>query len=219
MQNIITQAQSMLDDAANQGRKTTNEVRKISSQLFKTLDDQNKDNVFFQCEKLLDTGNWRLGVIAYDWAYKVRRQYDETTFAVFDGWVKKYIKDWGDCDDFMTHAMGCLLGQQNNLFEKVMQWTKHENFAVRRSAAVSLIYPIKKDMYKKINPFLVSNTLMHDEHYLVQKGYGWMLKILSQREPDKVIKYLEKNKITMPRTAFRYALEKLDKKTRDRLMK
>jgi len=59
---------------------------------------------------------------------------------------------------------------------------------------------------------------MKDEHHLVLKGYGWMLKVLSQVEKDKVYEYLLKNKNIMPRVAFRYALEKVDEETRRRLM-
>ena len=59
---------------------------------------------------------------------------------------------------------------------------------------------------------------MTDEHDLVQKGYGWMLKSLSQIDMPSVKDYLIANHGNMPRTAYRYALEKFDKKTRDELM-
>lgn len=58
---------------------------------------------------------------------------------------------------------------------------------------------------------MISDALMNDSHYLVLKGYGWMLKVLSEAEPEKVYEYLIKNRNCMPRVAFRYALEKLDK--------
>ena len=51
---------------------------------------------------------------------------------------------------------------------------------------------------------------MIDEHDLVRKGYGWMLKVLSTKEPELVFDYLMKNKAVMPRVAYRYALEKMD---------
>ena len=59
---------------------------------------------------------------------------------------------------------------------------------------------------------------MHDEHDLVRKGYGWMLKTLSVKEPELVFDYLMRHKATMPRAAFRYALEKMDEDTRRILM-
>jgi len=44
---------------------------------------------------------------------------------------------------------------------------------------------------------------------MVQKGYGWMLKVASDRDPNRVFEYVMKHKKIMPRTALRYAIEKL----------
>lgn len=198
---------------------TTGTVRKLSAKLYKEIEDKSIDNIFKLCDEMLKQEKFALKMIAFDWAFRVRKQYDENTFQVFEGWLYKYIKDWGDCDDFCTHALGHLISIDNSLIEKVKLWTKAENFAVRRAAPVVLIYPIYKDGYSEINPFEISDILMHDDHHLVQKGYGWMLKVLSTKEPKKVIDYLKKHKDTMPRTAFRYALEKLNKEDKDMLMR
>lgn len=104
------------------------------------------------------------------------------------------------------------------MFDYVVKWTEHPDFWVRRAAAVSLVYPIRKNKYKGINPFIISDALLNDDHYLVLKGYGWMLKVLSQSEPNSVYDYLMKNKDVMPRISYRYALEKFDKETKTRLM-
>lgn len=64
-----------------------------------------------------------------------------------------------------------------------------------------------------------ANRLMLDEHDLVLKGYGWMLKVLSQVDQRCVMEYLIKNHERMPRVVYRYALEKFDKETRNKLMK
>ena len=45
-----------------------------------------------------------------------------------------------------------------------------------------------------------------------------MLKSLSQINPSCVKEYLIKKKKKMPRVAYRYALEKFDKETRNELM-
>lgn len=50
------------------------------------------------------------------------------------------------------------------------------------------------------------------------KGYGWMLKCLSEVDADSVKKYLIANHERMPRVAYRYALERFDKATRAELM-
>jgi 3-methyladenine DNA glycosylase AlkD len=218
MVDIVSAARSHLKILSKQDGLTTGRVRKISSELYKELEDKSIDHVLILCEGLLEEREWALGVIAYDWAYRVRKQYKEDTFYIFEGWLKKYVTGWGDCDDFCTHAFGELLSQNNELFEKVVKWTEHPDFWVRRAAAVILIYPIKHHKYQNMKPFLIADVLMKDPHYLVLKGYGWMLKVLSQIEADPVYEYLKNNKAIMPRVSYRYALEKFDKDLKASLM-
>ncbi len=218
MINIVEEAQKKIDKIKEESRLTTGAVRSVSSTLFRELNDQSIESIFNYCEQLLNERSWSLSIIAYDWANRVRNQYNETTFDIFELWLKNYVTGWGDCDDFCTHAFGELISQRNELIDRVVLWTDHPEFWVRRAAAVVLIYPIKKNKYDDINPFQISDALLQDEHYLVLKGYGWMLKVLSQKEPNQVFQYLLDKKETMPRTSFRYAMEKMSKEMKSRLM-
>lgn len=196
----------------------TSQIRAISAKVYRTLESKNISDVFKICEQLLNHRDWALGVIAYDWAFRVRKQYTIETYTVFENWLFEYVTDWGDCDDFCTHAFGELLRQHNELFEKILTWSNHENFAVQRAMAVVLIYPINHDSYKGLNPTQVADLLFNNQHHLVQKGYGWLLKVFSKKEPQLVVDYLRRNHVEMPRTAFRYALENLDRQTQRDLM-
>jgi 3-methyladenine DNA glycosylase AlkD len=217
MFDIVSEVKNRIESSKATGI-TTGKVRLISASLFKLIEDKSIDNVLMLCEKLLEERKWELGVIAYDWAYKVKNQYTTNTFFVFEGWLKKYVSGWGDCDDFCTHAFGELISQNNELFTYVLEWTKHQDFWVRRASAVILIYPIKHHKYEGLKPFDIADLMMNDKHDLVLKGYGWMLKILSQIEANNVYDYLNKNKYIMPRVSFRYALEKLDRENKILLM-
>ena len=62
---------------------------------------------------------------------------------------------------------------------------------------------------KKI--FEIADILLLDKDDLVQKGYGWMLKSASESHQQQVFNYVIKNKKNMPRTALRYAIEKMPK--------
>lgn len=211
--------QQIKTEVLNIKGKNTKQVRAISAQGFKKIKNKDIKTVFELCEMLLEERKARLGIIAYDWAYRMKKDYDKTTFDIFERWLYKYIQDWYDCDDFCTHAFGELIAQDNSLFQNILKWTDSENFAVRRAAAVVLIYPIRKDRYQDIDPLIIAERLKFDEHDLVLKGYGWMLKVLSQMEPETVYHYIDKNKAVMPRVALRYAVEKMDKEKRKTLMK
>ena len=58
-----------------------------------------------------------------------------------------------------------------------------------------------------------------DPDDLVQKGYGWMLKEIGKHNPEPVFEFVMKRKKTMPRTALRYAIEKLDPHLQAQAMK
>lgn len=60
---------------------------------------------------------------------------------------------------------------------------------------------------------------MMDPEDLVQKGYGWMLKEATHEFQDEVYKYVLKHRGVMPRTALRYAIEKLPQELRREAMK
>ena len=214
----MDEIKSLADNAPDGKHIVTGDIRKLSARLYRKIDDKAMDHVFSLCEELLEKHTWALGVIAFDWAYRVREQYNENTYDVFYGWLKKYVRGWGDCDDFCTHAFGELLRKEKALFQKVLEWTKDEDFWVRRASAVILIPSILRNDYEGIEPYKISDSLINDEHDLVQKGYGWMLKSLSQVDMDSVREYLIANHSQMPRTAYRYALEKFDKETRTALM-
>lgn len=213
---LINEINQSLITLKKEKRLITGEVRSISAKYFKRL-PKDKELIFAMCEQLLQSRRWDMTIIAYDWAYRMRHTYDETTFEIFEHWLKSYISDWWDCDDFCTHAFGELMIRFPHRMPHVFEWCNDENFAVRRAAAVVLILPIRKKSKLTVDPLDVASQLMTDPHDLVQKGYGWMLKVLSQSEPDKVIDYLKKHP-QMPRTAFRYALQKLDQKTKYDLM-
>ena len=196
----------------------TADLRRLSGKLLRETGRPPVEDVFRWCGELLEERTWEGGVIAFDWAFRMKRHYTPDTYPLFYGWLKEYVRGWGDCDDFCTHAFGELLRQEKSLFSHVCEWTNDDDFWVRRAAAVILIPAILHHDFEGLDPFLISDRLIQDPHELVVKGYGWMLKCLSQVDPQAVEGYLVKHRARMPRTAYRYALEKFDPETRARLM-
>ena len=153
-------------------------------------------------------------VIAFDLAYRVRRQYNQADYAVFQRWLEEYVRGWGDCDDFCTLAFGELICQFPEPSRKTLLWTERREFWLRLAAAVVQNPSIRRGKNMETDPHQEADQLMQDEHALVRQGYGWMLKELSAKEPDLVFTYLRKHRAVMPRVAFRWALEKLGEERR-----
>lgn len=195
----------------------TNAVRKISQAGFQSLKSLGKELIFNLCEDLLDTHADAERLIAFDWAFRCRRQYAEADFARFEGWLERYVDSWGSCDDFCTHAFGCLLYSFPAHLPKLDRWAQAENRWLRRAAAVVVIYSVRRKAHVE-TAFHLADLLLTDGDDLVQKGYGWLLKETSKAEPRQVFAYVMQNKTVMPRTALRYTIEKLPAAWRKRAM-
>ena len=88
---------------------------------------------------------------------------------------------------------------------------------VRRASAVSLIIQARKGLFKE-DIFEIADNLLMDTDDLVQKGYGWMLKSLCTKYEDDVYQYVLSKRDIMPRTALRYAIEKMPKDRKQEAM-
>ncbi|MCK5080676.1 MAG: DNA alkylation repair protein [Candidatus Moranbacteria bacterium] len=191
-------------------------VRKISAKYYRGVKNLDKKDIWGICEKLLKReGEFKM--IAFDWAFKQRNAFTKNDFRVFENWYKKYVSNWGSCDNFCTHALGYLIYQFPELTAKTKKWSRSKNRWFRRASAVVLIYSLRKDNLLK-EAFQISNTLLEDSDDLVQKGYGWMLKEAANIQETKIFKYVIENKKKMPRTALRYAIEKMPSKLKKEAM-
>lgn len=183
-------------------------VRKIAKLSFKKIKDKSKEEIFGLCEDLLQSGLAEERGIASIWASYLKDQYSVEDFPFFESWLKTYVKNWGACDSLCCYVLGPFVLKFPKYIEKLIKWTQSKNRWERRAAAVSMIIPAKKREFLA-DGFAIADLLLHDEDDMVQKGYGWLLKEISNTFPDEVFQYVMKNKATMPRTALRYAIEKM----------
>ena len=192
-------------------------LRKVSNSIYKDIKDKTKKEIFDLCDEILISGIRYNRLFAFDWAGRLYRQYAKSDFARFEKWLKKYVDNWGNCDHLCCGIIGYVVLQNPELVVKTKKWAKSKNMWLRRAAAVSLIVPVRNGKLLD-EVFKTADLLMMDNEDLVQKGYGWMLKVAGDRYPDEVFKYVLKHKAVMPRTALRYAIEKYPQAKRKEAM-
>jgi 3-methyladenine DNA glycosylase AlkD len=167
-----------------------------------------KEEIFALCEDLLTSDYGEEAFIAFDWAYRLREKYVPADFAIFEHWLVKYVNNWAKCDTLCNHTIGAFIEKYPRFISNLKGWAMSENRWVRRASSVTLIIPARKGQFLT-DIFEIAGILLSDQDDLVQKGYGWMLKAASQSHQKEVFDYVMKNKTNMPRTALRYAIEKM----------
>lgn len=183
-------------------------VNRIAKEYFAEVKKLNKQEIFLLCEQLLASGFGEEAWIAGTWADRISEQFIPDDFDVFERWVGTYVDTWAKCDHLCNHAVGSFVQMYPEYLVQLKVWAKSENRWMRRAAVVSLIIPAKKGLFLE-NIFALADLLLLDKDDMVQKGYGWLLKEASKLHQKEVFNYVMKNKKQMPRTALRYAIEKM----------
>ena len=192
-------------------------IKQMSKEYYKSLKDKDKEEIFRLCEEFLKSGYLEESFFACDWSYNVRKQFTKEDFKTFEMWINKYVTNWATCDTLCNHTVGTFIEMYPEYLEGLKKWAHSKNRWVKRAAAVSLIVPARKGMFLK-EIFEIADILHSDSDDMVQKGYGWMLKVASEVHQKDVFQYIMRKKATMPRTSLRYAIEKMPKELKVKAM-
>ena len=194
------------------------EVGKIAKYSFQQIKHLSKREIFDLCEELWKSGYLEEAVIACNWAESQYKQYQPADFKTFEHWVHDYITNWADCDTLCNHTIGTFVMMFPEYLAELKKWTESTQRFVKRAAAVTLIIPARKGLFLN-DVFEIADKLLLDKDDLVQKGYGWMLKAASEAHQKEVFQYVVSKQAIMPRTALRYAIEKMPANLKAEAMK
>lgn len=122
----------------------------------------------------------------------------------------KNINNWDLVDLSAPNIVGVhLLNKDKKILYK---WSKSESIWERRIAVLATFQFIK---YGRFNESLkLAEILLNDEHDLIHKAVGWMLREVGKKDLKAEIKFLNKHYLKMPRTMLRYAIERFPQKIR-----
>jgi 3-methyladenine DNA glycosylase AlkD len=172
------------------------------------MEEWPKAKIWNLAEQLFKNGSIEESLLACQIVIAFKREYSLDDFGIFAKWVNLYIDNWAECDTFCNKVMGEMLFRFPELADEVKKWALSNNLWLRRASAVSFIYPAKKNKFVD-DQWEIALLLLEDQEDMVQKGYGWMLKVLSHLRQKEVFDFVQLYKSRMPRTALRYAIEKM----------
>jgi 3-methyladenine DNA glycosylase AlkD len=127
----------------------------------------------------------------------------------------KYINNWNLVDVTCPHVTGKHLIDKDRTI--LYKWAKSEDLWTKRIAMVSTFSFIRKNDLE--DTFKIAEILLHDEHDLIHKAVGWMLREAGKRDIKKEETFLKKYYKTMPRTMLRYSIEKFPESKRQKYLK
>ena len=116
----------------------------------------------------------------------------------------KYINNWDLVDSSAHRIVGAyLLNKDKDILYKL---ASSDLLWERRIAIISTFYYIKNNVFR--DALKISEQLLNDEHDLIHKAVGWMLREIGKRNLSSEEKYLKDYCKIMPRTMLRYAIER-----------
>tara|TARA_Y100000590_G_scaffold432376_1_gene548329 strand:+ start:486 stop:1184 length:699 start_codon:yes stop_codon:yes gene_type:complete len=127
----------------------------------------------------------------------------------------KYVNNWDLVDVTCPHIIGKHL--MDNDRSILYSWAKSDDLWTKRIAIVSTHWFIRKNDLQ--DTFKIAEMLLNDEHDLIHKAVGWMLREAGKRDLEKEEIFLKKHYKNMPRTMLRYSIEKFPEPKRQKYLK
>ena len=127
----------------------------------------------------------------------------------------KYVNNWDLVDVTCPHIIGKHLMDNNRSI--LYSWAKSDDLWTKRIAIVSTHWFIRKNDLQ--DTFKIAEMLLNDEHDLIHKAVGWMLREAGKRDLEKEEIFLKKHYKNMPRTMLRYSIEKFPEPKRQKYLK
>lgn len=183
------------------------DVRKVVSKYWKSID-------WVEIEELLNSKiheERMVGLLILVQLYE-RKESDQEKICEYYLSKTKQINNWDLVDLTAEHVVGEYCRKRRNI-DKLRNLAKSELLWDRRIAVLSCFAFIKKGSEKEI--FEIADLVLNDNHDLIQKAVGWMLREVGKRVSlETEESFLKGRYKKMPRTSLRYAIERFDEETR-----
>lgn len=150
-------------------------------------------------------------------AYKKSKKDKMKQREIYEFYLKNTsrINNWDLVDLSAPNIVGDFCSVEGTEILKLL--AKSENIWERRIAILASGAFIRKRIFGET--LAISDMLLKDEHDLIHKAVGWMLREVGKRNLDVLEIFLKDRYKTMPRTMLRYAIERFPEEKRKAYLK
>lgn len=148
--------------------------------------------------------------------YRFKKVGESEQKKIFHFYLKhiRWINNWDLVDVTCRDIVGGYLFDKDRSVLRSL--AKSKNVWKRRIAIVSTWYFISRKQYA--DTLKIAKILLKDNHDLIHKAVGWMLREVGKRSLKTEEEFLKKYSRQMPRTMLRYAIERFTEKKRKQLL-
>ncbi|MDP9870279.1 MULTISPECIES: DNA alkylation repair protein [Streptosporangium] len=168
-----------------------------------------------EIEKLLESPVHEVrvgGLSVMDKQARLKRTPASRRKELYDLYMRRHdrINNWDLVDLGSPHAVGGYLSDKPR--DILYKLARSKDMWERRTAIVSTLYFVRQGEVD--DTFKIAEILLDDDQDLIHKAFGGLLREAGKKDHQKLLDFLDKHAATMPRTALRYAIERLDKEER-----
>jgi len=128
----------------------------------------------------------------------------------------KCFNNWDLIDLSAPKIIGYYLLENPTKKKLLGRLSQNSNMWVRRAAIVANLPLIKNNDCE--TTITLANKYLKEDHDLLHKATGWLLREVGKQDENKLLDFLDKNASQMPRVMLRYSLEKLSPELRKKYL-
>ena len=124
----------------------------------------------------------------------------------------RWVNNWDLVDLSAPSILGAFLMQKEHNKSILYKLARSANVWERRIAIVATLCFIRNNQFN--DTLKIAEILLRDDHDLIHKAAGWMLREVGKRDICAEEIFLNKHSRIMPNTMLRYAIERLPENKR-----
>jgi 3-methyladenine DNA glycosylase AlkD len=131
---------------------------------------------------------------------------------IYDFYLKNFknINNWDLVDVSCPQIVGDYLINKDRSI--LYDFANSDHLWTKRIAIISTFAFIRNNQLD--DTINISEILLNDDHDLIHKACGWMLREVGKRDQKVLEKFLDKHVKEIPRTMLRYSIEKFEEEKR-----